>query len=101
MNDTTIIDLHKDNYSFDKYIERCCKMDLIEILEDTRREIERLNKINLHSNTYQSYADMIMSYKYYIQEVYEFLNGAPIGIISEWNRERIKPLLQHLRIKPQ
>lgn len=94
-----IIDLHKDHYSFDHYITRCCNMDLLEILEDTRRELERLNKTNLHSKTYQPYADMITAYKFSIQEIYEFLGGAPIGVISERNRECIKPLLKHLGIK--
>ena len=94
-----IIDLHKDNYSFDHYITRCCNMDLLEILEDTRRELERLNKINLHSKTYQPYADMITAYKFSLLEIYGFLGGAPIGVISERNRECIKPLLKHLGIK--
>ena len=93
-----IIDLHKDNYSIDQYIRRCCNMDLIEILEDTRSELERLSKTNLRSKTYQPYADMITSYRLSLQEIYEFLNGAPIGILSERNRERIKPLLEHLKI---
>lgn len=76
-------------------------MDLIEILEDTRKELERLNKINLHSKTYQPYADTIMAYKFAIQEIYEFLGGAPISVISERNRECIKPLLKHLGIKAE
>ena len=94
-----IIDLHKDNYSIDKYISRCCNMNLLDILEDTQKELERLNATNLRAKHYQPYADMMMTYKYSIQEIYEFLNGAPIGIISERNRERITPLLNHLKIK--
>lgn len=94
-----IVESHKDNYSFGHYITRCCNMDLIEILEDTERELERLNKINLHSKIYQPYADMITAYKFSIQEIYEFLGGAPICVISERNRECIKPLLKHLGIK--
>ncbi len=94
-----IIDSHKDSYSIDKYINRCCNMNLLDILEDTQKELERLNAINLRSKNYQPYADMMMAYKYSIQEIYEFLNGAPIGIISERNRERIKPLLEHLKKK--
>lgn len=95
----SIIDLHKDNYNIDKYISRCCNMNLLDILKDTQRELERLNAINLRSKNYQPYADMIMAYKYSLQEIYELLNGAPIGIISERNRERIKPLLEHLKKK--
>lgn len=94
-----LMDLHKDKYNIDNYINRCCKMDLIEIMEDAREELERLNKINLHSKTYQSYADMITVYKFFLQEIYEFLDGAPIAIISEHNRERVKPLLKHLKKK--
>jgi len=96
-----IIDLHKDNYSIDKYIDRCCNINLFEILEDTQKELKRLEALNLNTQSYQSYADMIMAYKFSIQEIYEFLNGAPIGIISERSRERIKPLLKHLGRKEE
>lgn len=94
-----IIDLHKDNYNIDKYVNRCCKMNLLDILEDTQKELERLNAVNLRSKMYQPYADMITTYKFSIQEIYELLNGAPIGSISERNKERIKPLLEHLKKK--
>ena len=76
-------------------------MNLFEILEDTQKELKRLEALNLNIKSYQSYADMIMAHKFSIQEIYEFLNGAPIGIISERSRERIKPLLKHLGRKEE
>lgn len=76
-------------------------MNLFEILEDTQKELKRLEALNLNTKSYQSYADMIMAHKFSIQEIYEFLNGAPIGIISERSRERIKPLLKRLGRKEE
>lgn len=95
-----IIDLHKDKYSTDRFISRCCNMDLVDILDDARRELERLGTINLRSTTYQPYADVITAYRLSVQEIYEFLSGAPAAVLSERNRERIKPLLAHLGITP-
>lgn len=67
-----IIDLHKDSYSIDKYINRCCNMNLLDILEDTQKELERLNAINLRSKNYQPYADMMMTYKYSYKKYMSF-----------------------------
>lgn len=80
-------------YNIDEYLNRCCTMDLVDVIRSTQEDLVRLSSMNLPKNNEQK--SRIIAYRNFLNDFTDFLSGAPIGIISERDRPKIKPVIQH------
>lgn len=75
-----------DRYDIGRFVERCQKMDLLELMEYLRKEIQSLHIKNNSDN--------IQRYKSLLIELEAFITGEP-RLVSDYNKEYIKAIIQH------
>lgn len=77
---------YTDKYDIRRLIERCQKMDLLELIEFLRKEIKSMHNIKKSEDTQR--------YKSLLVELEAFLTGEP-RLVSDINKEYIRAVIQH------
>lgn len=81
------MDFYLDRYDIRSLIERCQKMDLVDLMEYLRSEIKLLSHINNKSEDIQRYKNLVV-------ELEAVVTGEP-RLVSDYNKEYIKAIIQH------
>lgn len=81
------MDFYLDRYDIRSLIERCQKMDLVDLMEYLRSEIKLLSHINNKSEDIQRYKNLVV-------ELEAVVTSEP-RLVSDYNKEYIKAIIQH------
>lgn len=86
-------------YSIDSYLRQCCEMDLIDVINQTQKELTILSGMRTPREPYLK--DEFIAYRDFLSDFLGFLGGAPVAIIPVFQRDRIKTVIQHFVDKGQ
>lgn len=81
------MEFYTNRYDIGRLINKCQNMDLIELMEYLRNEIDILSRIKNKSEDMQRY-------KNFIVELEAVVTGEP-RLVSDCNKEYIKAVIQH------
>lgn len=81
------MEFYLDRYDVRRLVEKCQKMDLMELMEYLRNEIKHLSCIKKQSDDIQRYKSLVL-------ELEEFITGEP-RLVTDYNKEYIKTIIQH------
>lgn len=91
--------MYISGYNINDYLNECRTMDLIDVVNDTQKELVKLNSMRTPKDSYSQYK--FMEYRNFLGDFLSFLGGTPINIISERYRSDVKPVIQHFVDKGQ
>lgn len=91
--------MYISGYNIDDYLKGCSEMDLIDVVNDTQKELVKLNSMRTPKDAYSQYK--FMQYKSFLSDFLSFLGGTPVNVISEHYRSDVKPVIQHFVDKGQ
>lgn len=80
------MEFYLDRYDIRRLVEKCQKMDLMELMEYLRNEIKLLSCTKKKS-------DDIQRYKSFVVELEAVITGEP-RLVSDYNKEYIKTVIQ-------
>lgn len=81
------MDSYLYRYDVRRLVEKCQKMDLIELIEYLKDEIKLLLRIKDKSDDIQRYKSLAV-------ELETFITGEP-RLVADYNKEYIKAVIQH------
>lgn len=86
-----------DRYDIDRYIAKCCNMNLLEIIAYSEKEFQWLEKRKFSSRESREDEYDIRKYKEFIHEFLYFLyTGIKPSRMPDEDFQRTKPIIEHL-----
>lgn len=85
--------MNTTGYDIDDYLNECKEMSLADVILETNKELARLNQMRPPKEAYLK--EKFVAYRSFLSDFLGFLEGCPVTIIPEYQRERIKPVIRH------
>ena len=85
--------MYISGYDIDDFLNECKGMSLADAILDTNKELARLNQMRPPKEAYLK--EKFTAYRNFLSDFLGFLEGCPVTILPEYQRERIKPVIRH------